>query len=126
TFSPISGNEVKKHTVTDVIDFVKTLNQESRWLLLSPLFHQENRTVQEQLKLALQQGFARLFYNNETHRIDDFIEQFADKKIDNTKVQLIIDRLVIRHDDDFYNRLSDAVDTAFFEGKGVLYLYDLT
>src|SRR5690606_1143721 len=66
-----------------------------------------------------------LFYKNETHRIDEFIEQFSSKTIKAANVQLIIDRLVVRHEEDFYNRLSDAVDTAFFEGKGVLYLYEL-
>src|SRR5690606_15384274 len=55
----------------------------------------------------------------------EFVEEFASKKIKSEDIQLIIDRLVVRHDEDFYNRLSDAVDTAFFEGKGVLYLHDL-
>ena len=94
-------------------------------MLLSPIYDLEGRTVIDQLKIALQQGFARLFYKNETKRIDDFIEEFSTKKIATKDIQLIIDRLVVRHDEDFYNRLSDAVDTAFFEGKGVLYLYDL-
>lgn len=125
TFSPISGNEVKKHTVTDVIDTVKTFDETSKWLLLAPVYELRERSVIDQLKIALQQGFARLFYKNETHRIDEFIEQFSSKTIKAVNVQLIIDRLVVRHEEDFYNRLSDAVDTAFFEGKGVLYLYEL-
>lgn len=125
TFSPISGNEVKKHTVTDVIDTVKTFDETSKWLLLAPVYELKERSIIEQLKIALQQGFARLFYKNETHRIDEFIEQFSSKTIKAANVQLIIDRLVVRHEEDFYNRLSDAVDTAFFEGKGVLYLYEL-
>lgn len=125
TFSPISGNEVKKHTVTDVIDTVKTFGETSKWLLLAPVYELKERSIIDQLKIALQQGFARLFYKNETHRIDEFIEQFSSKTIKAANVQLIIDRLVVRHEEDFYNRLSDAVDTAFFEGKGVLYLYEL-
>lgn len=125
TFSPISGNEVKKHTVTNVIDAVKTFNEDSKWLLLAPVYEIKERSIIDQLKIALQQGFARLFYKNETKRIDAFIEEFASKKINPNDLQLIIDRLVVRHEDDFYNRLSDAVDTAFFEGKGVLYLHDL-
>ena len=125
TFSPISGNEVKKHTVTDVIDTVKTFNEESKWLLLAPVYEIKERSIIDQLKIALQQGFARLFYKNETKRIDEFVEEFASKKIKSEDIQLIIDRLVVRHDEDFYNRLSDAVDTAFFEGKGVLHLYEL-
>src|SRR5690606_7413885 len=125
TFSPISGNEVKKHTVTNVIDTVKTFDETSKWLLLAPVYELKERSIIDQLKIALQQGFARLFYKNETHRIDEFIEQFSSKTIKAANVQLIIDRLVVRHEEDFYNRLSDAVDTAFFEGKGVLYLYEL-
>ncbi|UUV20397.1 excinuclease ABC subunit UvrA [Paenimyroides aestuarii] len=125
TFSPISGNEVKKHTVTDVIDAVKNFNEESKWLLLAPVYEIKERTLIDQLKIALQQGFARLFYKKETKRIDEFVEEFASKKIKSEDIQLIIDRLVVRHDEDFYNRLSDAVDTAFFEGKGVLYLHEL-
>lgn len=125
TFSPISGNEVKKHTVTDVIDTVKTFDEESKWLLLAPIYEIKERCIIDQLKIALQQGFARLFYKNETKRIDEFVEEFASKKIKAEDIQLIIDRLVVRHDEDFYNRLSDAVDTAFFEGKGVLHLYEL-
>ncbi|KAA5537728.1 excinuclease ABC subunit UvrA [Paenimyroides baculatum] len=125
TFSPISGNEVKKHTVTDVIDTVKTFDEESKWLLLAPVYEIKERSIIDQLKIALQQGFARLFYKNETKRIDEFVEEFASKKIKSEDIQLIIDRLVVRHDEDFYNRLSDAVYTAFFEGKGVLHLYEL-
>jgi len=125
TFSPVSGNEVKKHTVTDVIDTIKNFEEESKWVLLAPIYDLEGRTVIEQLKIALQQGFARLFYKDETKRIDEFVEEYASKKIKANDIQLIIDRLVIRHEEDFYNRLSDSIDTAFFEGKGVLYLYEL-
>ena len=125
TFSPVSGQEVKKHTVSDVIDAVKTFDETSKWLLLAPVYDIEGRTVIDQLKIALQQGFARLFYKGETKRIDEFVEEHTTKKIKAADVQLIIDRLVVRHEEDFYNRLSDAVNTAFFEGKGVLFLHEL-
>lgn len=125
TFSPVSGEEVKKHTVSDVIDTVNEFEEASKWLLLAPMYDIEGRTIIDQLKIALQQGFARIFYKNETLRIDEFIEKFSNKKLSAKNIQLVIDRLVIRHEEDFYNRLSDAVDTAFFEGKGVLYLRSL-
>ncbi len=80
TFSPISGNEVKKHTVTDVIDTVKSFDEESKWLLLAPVYEIKERSIIDQLKIALQQGFARLFYKNETKRIDEFVEEFESKK----------------------------------------------
>src|SRR5690554_6662047 len=125
TYSPVSGKEVKKDTVSDVIDAVKKFDEASKWLLLAPMYDIEERTLIDQLKIALQQGFARLFYQNETRRIDEFIEESSQKKLSAQNVQLIIDRLVVRHEEDFYNRLSDAVNTAFFEGKGVLHLYEL-
>ncbi len=125
TFSPVSGEEVKKHTVSDVIDTVNEFEEASKWLLLAPMYDIEGRTIIDQLKIALQQGFARIFYKNETLRIDEFIEKFSNKELSAKNIQLVIDRLVIRHEEDFYNRLSDAVDTAFFEGKGVLYLRSL-
>lgn len=125
TFSPVSGNEVKKHTVTDVINAVKSFEEESKWLLLSPLFEAPEKPLISQLKIALQQGFARLLYKGETKRIDEFLETHTEKSIKAEDVQLIIDRLVVRHEEDFYNRLSDAVSTAFFEGKGILYLHEL-
>ncbi len=122
TFSPVSGNEVKKDTVTDVVNAVKTFETETRWLLLSPIHLEEGRKLEDKLKVLLQQGFARILVENEMVRLDQ-IDQHA---LDNKDILLIIDRIVINTDteadDDFYNRLADAVQTAFFEGKGICYL----
>jgi excinuclease ABC subunit A len=124
TFSPISGHEVKKDTVTDVVNEVKNLAPNSRWLLLSPIHLEEGRQLEDKLKVLLQQGFARILVDNEMVRLDQ-IEQHS---LDNKDILLIIDRIVINEetleDEDFYNRLADAVQTAFFEGKGVCYLQD--
>jgi len=124
TFSPISGNEVKKDTVTDVVNEVKNLAPNSRWLLLSPIHLEEGRPLEDKLKVLLQQGFARVLVDNEMVRLDQ-IEQHS---LDHKDILLIIDRIVINEetleDEDFYNRLADAVQTAFFEGKGVCYLQD--
>lgn len=125
TYSPVSGEVVQKHTVSDVIDAVKKFDEASKWLLLAPMYNMEGRTLIDQLKIALQQGFARVYYKKETQRIDEFIETYAQKKLFAKNIQLIIDRVVVRHEEDFYNRLSDAIDTAFFEGKGVLFLQEL-
>lgn len=124
TISPISRKEVKKHTVTDVIDEIKTFELDSKWLLLAPLAPINNRTTEDQLKLALQQGYARILYKNEAQRLDDFLENFPS----NTKesdVEIIVDRLVVKQEEDFYNRLADAIQTAFHEGKGQIYLQAL-
>jgi excinuclease ABC subunit A len=124
TFSPISGHEVKKDTVTDVVNEVKNLPPNSRWLLLSPIHLEEGRQLEDKLKVLLQQGFARILVDNEMVRLD----QIDQHSLDHKDILLIIDRIVINEetleDEDFYNRLADAVQTAFFEGKGICYLQD--
>ncbi len=114
TFSPISGQEVKKHQVKDVIDCVKTFELESRWLLLSPIVLEENRTLDNKLKTLIQQGFQRVYIKGEIHNLDTLVGL----PIEATDLYLVVDRLVVKADEDFYYRLGDAIDTAFFEGKG--------
>jgi len=122
TFSPISGNEVKKQTVTDVVEKVKELPMDSKWLLLSPIHLEEGRALEDKLKVLLQQGFARILVDNEMVRLDT-IDQHS---LDHKDILLIVDRIVVKQEEEFYNRLADAVDTAFFEGKGVCYLQEVT
>ena len=122
TFSPISGKEVKKDTVTDVLTEVKTFQLESKWLLLAPIHLEEGRQLEDKLKVLLQQGFARILVNNEMVRLDE-IDQYSFNVKD---ILLIIDRIVVKDEEEFYNRLADAIQTAFFEGKGVCYLQDLS
>lgn len=124
TKSPVSGNEVKKHTVTDVIDDVKTFEIDSKWMLLSPIYDVKNRTIEDQLKVALQQGYARILFKNETQRLDDFLENIP-SNIKAEEIEIIVDRIVIKEDEDFYNRLADAIQTAFHEGRGQIYLQAL-
>nr|WP_315149811.1 excinuclease ABC subunit UvrA [uncultured Flavobacterium sp.] len=124
TYSPISGQEVKKNTVTDVVSEVKKFEQDSKWLLLAPIHLEEGRQLEDKLKVLLQQGFARILVNNEMVRLDDFtLEQ--QHSLDHKDILLIIDRIVVKDEEEFYNRLSDAVQTAFFEGKGICYLQEL-
>ncbi|WP_026976197.1 excinuclease ABC subunit UvrA [Flavobacterium tegetincola] len=126
TFSPISGLEVKKDTVTDVVNQVKTFEIGSRWLLLSPIQVEKGRTLEEKLGVLLQQGFSRILVNNETIRLDDFAEAMVKiNSVKKSEVLLIIDRIVVKEEEEFYNRLSDAIQTAFFEGKGVSYLQEV-
>ena len=124
TYSPVSGQEVKKNTVTDVIADVKTLELDSKWLLLAPIHLEEGRQLEDKLKVLLQQGFARILVNNETIRLDDFTSSDI-HQLDNKDILLIIDRIVVKEEEEFYNRLGDAVQTAFFEGKGICYLQEL-
>ena len=120
TYSPVSGLEVKKNTVTHVVIQVKTFEKDSKWLLLAPIYLEEGRKLEDKLKVLLQQGFSRILVDNEMIRLDA-IESLKKPK----EILLIIDRIVVQDDEDFYNRLSDAVQTAFFEGKGICYLQEL-
>lgn len=118
TISPISGNEVKKDTVTTVIDHVKTLTLESRWLLLAPIHLEEGRALEDKLNVLLQQGFIRIMVHNEMLRLDEVDLKSLPKE----NVRLVIDRIVVKEEETFYNRLADAVQTAFYEGKGTCYI----
>ncbi|MWB96639.1 excinuclease ABC subunit UvrA [Flavobacterium sp. GA093] len=124
TYSPISGQEVKKNTVTDVVSEVKGFDLDSKWLLLAPIHLEEGRQLEDKLKVLLQQGFARILVDNEMVRLDDFTPTDI-HKLDNKDILLIIDRIVVKEEEEFYNRLADAVQTAFFEGKGICYLQEL-
>jgi len=122
TYSPISGKIVKKNTVTDVTTFVKTFKEETKLLLLCPIIINEDRDLKTVLKVLSQQGYARIKYEDKIYRIDDLP---TDKKHYND-LKLVIDRVVVRDDEDFYNRLSDAIQTAFFEGNGVCIIQDVS
>ena len=122
TYSPVSGNEVKKHTVTDVIEFIKNFEEGAKLLLLSPIILEEGRTIENKLQTLLQQGYARIKYNNEVIRIDDAIKQGVTSAKD---LCLVIDRIIYKDDEDFLNRLADAIDTAFFEGVGTCIIESL-
>ena len=121
TYSPVSGREVKKDTVTDVVNAVKGFESESRWLLLAPVHTEKGRTIEEKLGILLQQGFARILVDNETLRLDDI----ADVDFTNKEVLLVVDRIVVKDEEEFYNRLADAVQTAYYEGKGEAFLQDV-
>lgn len=121
TYSPVSGKEVKKDTVTDVINFIKTFSEGNKLLLLAPIHLEEGRTMENKLQALAQQGYARVKVKNEVIRIDELKKKGLPKKI-----QLVIDRVITKDDDDFYNRLADAIQVAFFEGKGELYIEDLS
>ena len=120
TYSPISGQEVKKHTVTDVVDAVMRYPEGTKLLLLAPVNIPNDRTVEQVLKLLLQQGYARILHKEEIIRLE---EGNLPKNLGN--FQLVVDRVIVRHDEDFQHCLADAVDTAFFEGKGECYIQEI-
>ncbi len=121
TISPISGKEVKKDTVNDIINYIKTFPEGEKLLLLSPIFLEKDRTMENKLQALAQQGYARVKIENEVLRLDELKRNSFPKKI-----MLVVDRIVVRDDEDFYNRLGDAVQMAFFEGKGELFIEQLS
>ena len=118
TYSPISGNQVKKHKVSDVLDTILNLPAGSQTLLLSKILLLEKRSVNKQLEILSQQGFSRVFFKNEIKKIDD-PEINALKS--NDDLFLLIDRVMkdeFTDEEELKNRLSDSIQTAFFEGQG--------
>jgi excinuclease ABC subunit A len=120
TMSPVSGKEVKKDTVSDVINDVREFELDSRWLLLAPIHLEKGRALEDKLKALLHQGFARILVNNDMVRLDEIDAHSLDDK----DILLIIDRIIVKDDEEFYNRLADAVQAAFYEGKGICYLQE--
>lgn len=141
TFSPVTGNPVKKHSVSDVVDFVKTLKTGTKVFIYAPLTNQ-GRSLQDELNILLQKGFARVNYKNKQERIEDLLtnvpasanvtpsgkptagaKKSSIKKEDSAPwepILILIDRLVIETNDDadFWSRIADSVQTAFNEGFG--------
>ena len=116
TFSPVSGKEVKRNQVGDVVDFI--LQQTGKAVyILAPIIIPEGRTLQEHLNILLQQGFNRLIINNKQIRIEDYIKEKGKEKPQD--IHIMVDRLKVNKDSsELIGQLSDSVQTAFYEGKG--------
>ena len=121
TYSPVSGNEIKKDTVTDVLNYLKTFPEREKLLLLAPIHLEEGRNMEDKLKALNQQGYARIKVNDNIIRIDE-VSQINEKD----SILLVVDRIITKNEDDFFNRLADAIQTAFFEGKGECFIETLT
>ena len=121
TISPISGNEVKKNTVSDVIDYIKTFPNRTKLLLLAPVIVEEGRTVQEKIEILAKQGYSRIQVNGKVQRIDE--ASLEKEKIE--ELFLVVDRIIKKEEEDFYNRLADAVQEGFYEGKGEVFIEKL-
>jgi excinuclease ABC subunit A len=119
TYSPVSNREVKKDTVTDVVNQIKRFETGDKLLLLSPVQKEVDRSLEEKIKIFIQQGFARIYDQGKTLSLDSLSEAPKDG------YDLVVDRLVVRHEEDFYNRISDAVEMAFYEGKGYCSLLNI-
>jgi len=131
TYSPISDQEVKKHTVSDVIETIKALEEKTKLLLLAPIVFEKDKDPEIVIKLLAQQGYARIKVEEEVARLDEtFLQKYNAKELikiaESNKLQLVIDRIVVKHEEDFYNRLADSIQTAFFEGKRVCSIENLS
>lgn len=120
TYSPISGMEVKRHSVKDVIDHIKTFPLRHKLLLLAPVKVPKDKDPFKVVQLFSKQGFARIEINHEVQRISEALTDLPHE------FNLVVDRIVTAEDEDFFNRLSSAVESAFFEGKGQCMIRDLS
>ncbi len=117
TYSPISGNEVKKHSTEDIIQCVSQYSQGTKFVVMAPLICSAGRTAAEQLRAAMLQGYARIFVDSDFKRIDDYLETCGDNVTND--IYIAVDRMSVDMSKDGVSRLVDSVETAFYEGKGV-------
>lgn len=116
TISPISGKEVKHHTVTDIVDFIQSFEEGSKVMISCPLQIEQGRKIEQELELLLQKGYTRILINGEVFFVEDLI---GEKKVPKGKYEILIDRAsVIKDDEDNQFRIADSVQTALFEGHG--------
>jgi len=127
TYSPVSGALVKKHSVSDVVDFILKCAEGTRIFMLTPLLKHKNRTLKEELNILLQKGFTRIKFMGQLQKIEEvlnsaeFVQELKKKSEDKAtgEVLILIDRILIeKPDDDFRTRIADSTQTAFSEGMG--------
>ena len=116
TFSPVSGQEVKKHSTEDLVNAMLAYPEGTRYTILTPILLREDRTLQQQLEMDLKQGFNRLEVNGEMVRIDEY------KPKANDVVYLLVDRMAVASSKDAISRLVDSAETAMYEGDGTCLL----
>lgn len=117
-FSPISNQEVKKHTTEDVVECMKSFSIGTRFMLLAPLCTVQNRTVQRQLEMYVLQGYSRIYYKDNVERIDEFLKSHENDKLNAKDIFLLIDRMSVDDSQETISRLTDSAETAFYEGGG--------
>ena len=113
TYSPVSGQEVKRHTTEDILACTRQYSTGTKFVILAPFHVVEGRTVEKQLEMYLQEGYSRIMVNNEFVRIEDF-----DGNAEASEIYLVIDRSSVSEEKDDISRLMDSAETAFYEGDG--------
>jgi excinuclease ABC subunit A len=118
TFSPISQKEVKRDTVTSVVDYIFSHPEGTRVLVYSPLYFQSSRSTGKELNVLISKGFTRIKIGSEVLFVEDVIENLKNYP-DLENIWVVLDRTVVRHEEEENQyRLADSVQTAFFEGQG--------
>ena len=118
TFSPVSGEEVKRHSTEDVVRKMMEFGEGTKFMVMSPLKQTEGRSAEQQLKAYIMQGYSRIYVNGDVQRIDDFLESGA--KYDD--IYIVIDRMSASGSKETIDRLIDSAETAFYEGHGEMRL----
>lgn len=119
TYSPISGQEVKKHSTEDILQCTQQFSKGTKFMVLSPLKVVEGRTLKEQLEMDFKQGYSRIYVNGEIMRIEDFQNSKEIKEQNAENIFLVIDRLSVSDENDEIARLVDSAETAMYEGDGM-------
>lgn len=122
TYSPISGEEVKRHTPEDVIHCIMEFSKGTKFMMLSPLHVVEGRTLKKQLEMYMQEGYSRLYKGGEVLRIEDLLNEDNISDTDASSLFLIIARMSVDDSKDAISRMTDSAETAFYEGDGLLKL----
>ena len=117
TYSPISGQEVKKHSTEDIIQCAMQYTKGTKFVVMAPVVIPEGRTLEQQLKMYVLNGYARIFVNSDFQKIDDYLADNA-KLSESSELYLVIDRLTVDDAKDAISRLVDSAETAFYEGNG--------
>lgn len=119
TYSPVTGCEVRRHSVDDVVNTITTYPEGTRIAVISPISLPDGRKFTTQLGIFLKEGFSRMIHNGEFKLIEDLM---ADKNLPDVAdgYDLVVDRLAVAHEGDEMSRLADSVETAFFEGHDAM------
>lgn len=121
TVSPVSGREVKKDIVTDVVNFISALTPDTSVTILCPLHAHNHRSLKEELAVLLQKGFTRVVIDEKLSKIEDLLDDKSTgnkKSGDDVDVKIVIDRISVADDEETLSRIADSAQTAFFEGRG--------
>jgi excinuclease ABC subunit A len=121
TISPVSGELVKKDSVTDVVNYISALPFESTVTILCPLYPHNQRSLKEELAVLLQKGFSRVVIKGEIKKVEQVLEDESIENheiVDATQILIIVDRIITNQEEETISRIADSAQTAFFEGKG--------